>query len=91
MPQWGVWWFWRECLGRTLRGQQAHPVLFCSSSCGSAANNNSGKGEWPGDGVAGEYEGPTRRQACMLTASSSVRGKYQDPEELQAAQSGSVC
>lgn len=66
-------------------------MLFCSSSCGSAANNNSGKEEWPGDGVAGEYEGPTRRQACTLTASSSVRGKYQDPEELQAAQSGSVC
>ena len=49
--------------GESLEGQQAHPVLLCSSSCSSAANSNGGKGEWPGDGVAGEYEGPAGRQA----------------------------
>lgn len=56
--------------GESLEGQQAHPVLLCSSSCSSAANSNGGKGEWPGDGVAGEYEGPAGRQACVLTVST---------------------
>ena len=34
-------------------GAAGPPCAFLLLLCGSAANDNSGRGEWPGDGVAG--------------------------------------
>ena len=66
-------------------GAAGPPCAFLLLLCGSAANDNSGRGEWPGDGVAG-----TRGHSRQAGVHADCRQQRQEDTGFRGAAGSSV-